>query len=129
MENTNKNKVILDFVIIEYGDNNIMRFEFTRDVVITMDLTMQMFDVCKTLCPDKLYKSLKIVTHKFKLENDVLDFFASEYRKSIITEDAIVLASPALRIFGNFYLRIKKPVLKTKIFDTEKEAVTWLLQQ
>ncbi len=129
MENTSTNKIILDFVIIEYINNEIMRFEFTRDILVTMDLKNQMFETCKELCPSNLYKSLKVIDYKFKLETDVIDFFASNKRKENVIVDAIVLSSPALRILGNFYLKIKKPVIKTKIFDTEKEATTWLLEQ
>lgn len=127
MQSTNQNKVVLDYVVIELLDNNIMRFEFTKDIFITMELTLEMIDVCKKLCPDRLYKSLKIIHHKFKIDKEVIDLFAGDSRKEIMSVEAVVLTTPALRIFANFYLRVKKPVIKTKFFDSEKEAVAWLL--
>jgi hypothetical protein len=128
MESAQANKAVLDYVVIEFKDNDIMRFEFTKDLVVTMDLTMEMIDVCKKLCPDRLYRSLKIINHKFKIENEVVTLFASDIRKGMMSVEAVVLTTPALRIFANFYLRVKKPVIKTKFFDTEQDAVAWLLQ-
>ncbi len=128
MESAQANKVILNYVIIELMDNNIIRFEFTKDIVVTMPSIMEIMDICKKLCPDKPYRSLKVIKHKLKIENDAVTFFASDVRKETVIVEAVVLNNAALRIFANFYLKVKKPVIKIKLFDTEQAAVTWLMQ-
>ncbi|MBA2613995.1 MAG: hypothetical protein H0U95_18675 [Bacteroidetes bacterium] len=49
--------------------------------------------------------------------------------KSFITNavaKAIVVDSIAKKIIGNFYLRVNKPYLPTKLFSDRAEALTWL---
>ncbi|WP_317898024.1 DUF7793 family protein [Aurantibacillus circumpalustris] len=43
-----------------------------------------------------------------------------------ISADAHILNSLPLKILGNFYLKIKRPLRPTKIFDNRDEATAWL---
>ena len=123
----NTKKVVLSYVVIELLPNNVMRFEFTRDLNVNMQLTLEMMDICKKISGGKLYLSLKIIKHKFKIDDDVANLFAGDVRKDMMKAEAVVLNSAVLKIFANFYLRVKKPVITTKFFDKEEDAVTWLL--
>ncbi len=122
-------KVVLPYMEIEVVAEGIVRFDLTRDTVIDMEKSIEMFEICKKLYPNSAYKSLKIVKHKMKLEPDVMDFLASDARKGLISFEAVVVESTTLKMLGNFYLKIKKPVIKTKIFDNENQALVWLKSQ
>lgn len=113
---------------IERLDGDIVRFNLTKDVFLTLEMSMEMVEVCKKLCPDKIYKSLKIVNHKMQLQEEVVTFLASDARKSMISLEAVVVNSSTLKMFGNFYLKIKRPIIKTKVFDNEALAIKWLLE-
>jgi hypothetical protein len=89
-------------------------------------MAMEMVEICKKLFPDTVYKSLKVVNYKMQLQEDVVTFLASDLRKSMISMEAVVVNSTTLKLFGNFYLKIKKPAIKTKVFDNEADAIKWL---
>jgi hypothetical protein len=120
------NKVVLSYVIIEVLDNGIVRFEITKDVFLDMQKTMEMVEICKKLYHNKIYKSLKIVPYKMQIQDEVLKYLSSGARKNLISMEAVVVDTATLKFLGNFYLRIRKPVIKTKIFNNEKEAMAWL---
>ena len=90
---------------------------------------MEMLNICKNLFPDRAYKSLKIVHYKMTIDKDVMDFLASDARIGLIDLEAVVVNSATLKFLGNFYLKIKKPVIKTRIFDNETDAMNWLQSQ
>lgn len=39
---------------------------------------------------------------------------------------ALLIESTGHKIVGNFYIRVKKPYIKTKIFSDRAKALTWL---
>ena len=119
-------KVELPYMSIEVIAEDIVRFATKHDLLINMEKAMEMYHICKELFPNRGYKSLKIVEHKMKLEQNVMNFLASDERKHLISVEAVVVNSAALKFLGNFYLKIKRPVIPTKIFDNEKQAVEWL---
>jgi len=120
-------KIILPYVVIELFSNNIMRFEFTRNLNVNMAPTLERMEVCKKLSSDKLYLSLKIIKHTFKIDDDVTDFFASNVRKGMMTAETVFISSATLKMFANFYFRVKKPLTPGRVFETESEALNWLL--
>lgn|GEM_PF-424124 len=122
------NKVILSYMIIELLENGIVRFEVRKDFFLDMAKAMEMVEICKKLYQNKIYKSLKIVPFKMQIDDEVLKFLSSDARSNMISLEAVVVNSSALKMLGNFYLRIRKPKIKTKIFDKEKDAISWLLQ-
>ncbi|MCC6370659.1 MAG: hypothetical protein IT236_06635 [Bacteroidia bacterium] len=122
-------KVVLPYMEIEVVAEDIVRFKLTKDTLITMEKSMEMVNICKNLFPDRAYKSLKIVHFKMTIDKDVMDFLASDARIGLIDLEAVVVNSATLKFLGNFYLKIKKPVIKTKIFDNEAEAMNWLQSQ
>jgi hypothetical protein len=44
-----------------------------------------------------------------------------------ISKRAVVVKSAGQRILSNFYIRVHKPIVDTKIFDTYESAIEWLL--
>lgn len=129
MDSSNSNvgfKVVLPYMEIEVVSEDIVRFTLTKDTLITMEKSTEMVNICKNLFPDRAYKSLKIVYYKMTIDKDVMDFLASNARVGLIDMEAVVVNSAALKFLGNFYLKIKKPVIRTKIFDSEADALTWL---
>lgn len=132
MENFKKgdpaNKVVLPYVIIELLEHGIVRFEITKDFYLDMDKTMEMVNICKTLYQNKIYKSLKVVPYKMQIHDDVLKYLSSDARKQMISMEAVVVDTATLKFLGNFYLKIRKPVIRTKIFNSETDALEWLMK-
>lgn len=108
--------------------NDIARFELKRDIYLTMEMAMEMVEACRQLYDGRIYRSLKIVNYKMQISEEVLTYLAGDARKELIRAEAVVVGSATLRFFGNFYMKIKRPVIKTRIFDDEAEAIAWLLK-
>ena len=53
-------------------------------------------------------------------------YFAGEYAAKASLAAAIIVGSPVSRVLGNFYLGISNPILPTRIFSSEDEALEWL---
>lgn len=43
-----------------------------------------------------------------------------------ITARALLVGSPVTRVIANFFISINRPVIPTKLFTSETEAVVWL---
>ena len=128
-KDSQSSKAVLPYLVIEFLENDIMRFEFTKNVFVTMDMALEMTEVCKKLSQGKVYLSLKIIAYQLKIQDAVADYLASDARIKMLRAEAIVLNASTLKIFYNFYLRIKKPVITMKAFNSEDMAVEWLLTQ
>lgn len=53
-------------------------------------------------------------------------YVASKEVSNYVKADALVMKSLALKIIGNFYLKINKPSRPTRTFFDEEAAVKWL---
>lgn len=56
------------------------------------------------------------------------DFLASEKGCEGVIAAAILIGSYTTSMIGNFFLRVNKPVVPTKLFTCEEEAKKWLSQ-
>ncbi|HRD39919.1 MAG TPA: hypothetical protein PLC65_14920, partial [Bacteroidia bacterium] len=50
----------------------------------------------------------------------------SDYINTYRLADAFLVRSLAVRIVANFFIKVTKPKVNTKLFTDEKEAVKWL---
>ncbi|HEU4719661.1 MAG TPA: hypothetical protein VFU15_17575, partial [Bacteroidia bacterium] len=55
-------------------------------------------------------------------------YMARAERARYISRCAIVINSIAQRIIGNFFMRVNKPAMKTKLFNTPGQAWNWLCE-
>lgn len=120
-------KATLPYLVIEFFENDIMRFTFNKNMFVTMSMALDMTERAKQLCPDRTYRSLKILHFKMQLEDEVTKYLSGDARKDMVKAEAFVITNVTLRFFANFYMKVKRPSIKSKIFNNENDAVTWLL--
>ena len=60
---------------------------------------------------------------------EVRNQFASQKRSSFKIAEAIVVQSMPHKLIANFILKVQKPEHKMQVFNNEKEALDWLLNQ
>ena len=63
-----------------------------------------------------------------QIHDEVLKYLSSDARKQMISMEAVVVDTATLKFLGNFYLKIRKPVIRTKIFSNEVDALEWLMK-
>lgn len=62
------------------------------------------------------------------ITKEARDFLASKEGCEGISALAILINSPIGSMIGNFWMRINKPLVPTRIFTNEEEAKKWLKQ-
>ena len=60
------------------------------------------------------------------ITREAREYYAGEKSAKAVSAAAGLIGSPVSRIIGNFFMRLNKPVLPTKIFTSETEALEWL---
>jgi hypothetical protein len=53
-------------------------------------------------------------------------FSASEEGSKYSVAEAFVVKSLSQRLIANFYVKVNKPPIPSKVFNSEKEAIKWL---
>lgn len=69
---------------------------------------------------------LSVANGYINVDKNAREYSASEEGNRFTLADAFVLNSFALKLVGNFYLKIDKPISPTKIFTNTNYAVEWL---
>jgi hypothetical protein len=47
-------------------------------------------------------------------------------RGELVSAVALIVDTPLSRMMANFYLNVSRPVVRTRLFEDERAAVTWL---
>ncbi len=74
----------------------------------------------------KLQPMLSDIKFVRTVSKEARDFMASEEGCEGVLAAAILVDSPITRMIGNFFMSINKPLVPTKIFTDEAEAIKWL---
>jgi hypothetical protein len=122
------NKKIIHGIIVEKIDSNILRYEVPKDGIITQEVVTELWENGNLWFPDCKRKLLGVFNTNFNSTKEAGDFMASEKRSEKILAEALCVNSAALRFKANFYFKVKKPHIKTRVFATEKQALEWLRQ-
>jgi hypothetical protein len=56
-------------------------------------------------------------------------YIASKEINAVVKAEALVITSMALRIMGNFYLKVNKPARASRLFNDRMLALEWLNQR
>lgn len=55
-------------------------------------------------------------------------YYAGPETAEAISAVALLIGSPLSRAIANFFLGLNKPMMPTRLFTSEEEAIDWLLQ-
>ena len=70
---------------------------------------------------------LMVADSTTQFTNDARSFSASKEGLRFSLAEALVVKTLAQRLVVNFYLKINKPSVPSKAFDSEESAIEWLL--
>ncbi|CAN5154250.1 hypothetical protein BH09BAC5_BH09BAC5_28610 [soil metagenome] len=60
------------------------------------------------------------------ISKEARDHFSMRGRKPNVTAIAMLVGSPLSKIIGNFFLGLNKPIVPTKMFNTDMDAIKWM---
>ena len=116
-----------DIIKLERFDNIIiMTWKIDLD---NIDQVKQMVDLRLKVTQEDPYLFLVNIKNVKKISKEVRDFLASEKGAERVIAAAIITGSMITAIFANFFLKVNKPAVITKLFAEEDEAIKWLKTQ
>jgi hypothetical protein len=60
------------------------------------------------------------------ITKEAREHFSMKGRKPHVTAIAMLINSPVSKIVGNFFLSLNHPIVPTRLFTSEQEAIYWM---
>jgi hypothetical protein len=108
-------------------DNGIIRVQFKDGSEIS---AKESAIICEHIWELAEYKNalvLMIAGNNTEFDESARTFSAGPEGTKFTLADAIVVNSLAHKLIANFYLKINKPLVPTRVFSNEHDAEKWLL--
>jgi hypothetical protein len=117
-----------DFGSIWVRSDGIVQIHAAEDTLFTIKETKLVHEKVNELTGEKPMLVLHLPGKHANADDETRKFLASEQASHNRIALAFVLQSMGQKIVGNFFLKINKPKVPTRFFNTQEEAETWLLQ-
>lgn len=111
---------------IHLREDGIVEIRCAENHQYEKDDIKEILDATGELTEGKKYPTLTIPGKYSNASKEALDFMFSAHAVVFSSRDAYITKSLPQRILGNFYLNVKKPLIPTKLFTSEKTAAAWL---
>lgn len=111
---------------VELRDDGIIQFFYGDNINYTMKETEELIEATVNMTKGVAHKMLRIPGKFSAIDMDVMKYISQGRGTLYSLADSFVLFSMPQRILGNFYLRMNKPLVPTKLFNEVKEADQWL---
>lgn len=119
----------LDDLFIRVVDNGILSMEMKPTTELTATHVQLMYDVVNEKRNGQIFRSV-LILHPTTTLGPNVHLVGSEPKYFDYTEAlAIVVHSLAHRIIGNFYVKINRQNVPTKLFRDMDSALEWLKSQ
>ena len=111
---------------IELRDDGIIQFTYGDHVQFTMTETKELEEAVEKITKGVTHKSLRIAGKFTNVDMEVMKYLSRGRGTLFTLADSFVIHSLSQKILANFYLKINKPVLPTRVFNKADEAENWL---
>jgi hypothetical protein len=119
-------RVELAHTKVELRDDDIIQFFYGDNINYIMKETEELIDVTVKMTKGVVHKMLRIPGKFSNIDIEVMKYISRGRGTLYSLADSFVLFSMPQRILGNFYLRMNKPLVPTKLFNEVIEADKWL---
>jgi hypothetical protein len=116
---------------LEYDEErNVLFFRVKQEIEVDVKEIQDMIAYAKEVMGNKRHYCVVDFGHNVMSTTEARDVYAaSDYIQQYRIADAFIVKSLALRIVANFFIKVTKPKVKTRLFTEETVALNWLLQQ
>lgn len=111
---------------VSLRDDGILFIDIAKEEQFTIDDMKELIEAAKEIGGGKKFLNLIIVGHNTLPDKEARELSTSSEGSIYKLADAFVISSLAQALIANFYLKINKPVVPTKFFKTETDAIAWL---
>lgn len=120
------NKVRTSISDIYIDDEGILRVEMYPAVDVTIEKAKENFDAIKQLLGSNRALILINIKTGFKFRSEARSYVAINNDTINRVATAFVVNSFASKLVVNLYIKFNKPVVPTKMFLSEENALKWL---
>lgn len=78
---------------------------------------------------NKPYTVLVSAEELTSFTSEAREFVASKEYVGVTIAKALLISGLGQRIIGNFYMKVNKPYIKTRLFTDRQKAIDWLVQE
>jgi hypothetical protein len=119
-------KADIDSATVRLRSDGIMQYNVRPNPEYSVKDVIAANEAAAQIGGGKAYPNLVIIETFLNADAESRQYAASEESNRYTIADAFVVNSVALKLIGNFYIKVNKPVRPTRIFSTEEDAVNWL---
>ncbi|CAD5268119.1 MULTISPECIES: hypothetical protein [unclassified Imperialibacter] len=105
--------------------DGILHFIYKPNTELNLDAAKKVVEDRKTIQKGKSYPVLCDIRGLKDVDKVARDFLAKE-GSSLVDAVALVVDSPAYEFMANFYLKVSKPDVPTKMFSSIEEALEYI---
>jgi hypothetical protein len=120
------NTIDLKHSLIKWREDGIIELHSNENHVYSIDDVKENVEAFGKLSDFKKVPVLIIGGSFSTLAPETRKFMASEESLVYSKAEAFLLRSLAQKILINFYIKFDKPLVPTKVFTKEEEAIKWL---
>lgn len=122
-------EIAFDFGVAQLLDNYIVRIEVVSNVIIDYKECELLNNAIGELNNNSKSLVLMLADDTSQSTAEARAFSASDEGRRFTIADAMVTRNLAQRLIATLYIKINKPQIPSKIFNSEDEAIKWLLAQ
>jgi hypothetical protein len=113
---------------LEYNvSKKILYFRITQDIDIDIPEINEMIRYAQEMVGDVPHYGIVNFGMHVGSTNEARKIYAdSDYIQKNRVADAFVVESLALKLIANFFIKVTKPKVPTRMFNTELDAVNWI---
>ena len=112
--------------VVRRGDG-VLRVQVRAGVSQTVADAREILAACVTVCGGRRCPLLVDIRSAAPLEAEVRHLYTGEVMVEHFSAFALLVeGSPYGRMLGNIYLRVARPGIPTRLFDSEAAATDWL---
>ena len=117
-----------DIAELKFDGQHTLEIIMLENIELTILNVKQTFEKTKSItCGKKVKVILDLRGLQFTyVPSEVMDYMAKSAFNKYQQAVAIIIEGLGQKLLGNFYTKIVKPEVKTKIFTCNKEAIVWL---
>lgn len=118
--------VEMSTLIIRLGDDGIVRVNVKPNAQISLQDAQISIRAIRELCGGKCTPVLVDMRGLAGIDREARLYFAGEETAKVESAAALIIESPLSKAIGNFFLGLNKPIIPTRLFTGEAEALAWL---
>jgi hypothetical protein len=112
---------------ISLGDDGIIRTKMKPEVFeLELADAREVIQAVAALCGGVRRPALVDLRELRSMSRDCRKYFAGPDTAKVQSAAALLVISPVARAIGNFFMGLNKPLVPTRLFTSEADAVGWL---